>query len=221
MQAFQVGKQKKTRRKRGQTRPAILDAAVRLLMQEGPETLTTTRLAKEVGIVQSGFYAHFRTIDECLKAVVAEIDTNVRAPLADQMAQLRLTDAGDVELLDEFYHVLFDRVEENWPLMEVFLHFRGDHSSIGKMIADFEMSLVSDLQLHLMEMRDTVSLEKVFGNAPEKMLLALAQMMISQALVGIMQWKLGNISRDVLARLLAEQTSKVGESAKAAGIRIV
>nr|WP_136250991.1 TetR/AcrR family transcriptional regulator [Ningiella ruwaisensis] len=210
----------KKRRKRGQTRPAIINAAIELLMKEGPEALTTIRLAKEVDIVQSGFYAHFKTIEECLRALVDEIDTKVREPLAQQMAQLRMTDAGDVELLEDFYEVLFDRVNENWKLMEVFLHFRGDHSLVGRLIAEFETSLIDDLTLHLREMRDVNTLVPVFEDASDNVLNALSHIMISQSLVGIMQWKKGFMPRKMLARFLAEQTSKIGDSTKAAGMRL-
>ena len=216
MPEINAEKVKKTRRKRGQTRPAIMQAAITLLMQEGPEALTTTRLSKEVGIVQSGFYAHFKTIEECLHAVVKEIDINVRTPLAEQMAQLRLTDAGDVHLLEAFYEVVFDRVEENWQLMEVFLHLRGDHSIVGRMLSDFENSLATDLALHLHELRDVNTLERVFDGLSEKHFMALSKMLLSQSLIGIMQWKTGNIERGVLARLLAQQTSKIGASTSAA-----
>ncbi len=209
---------KKTRRKRGQTRIAIIEAAIELLMQEGPSALTTINLAEKVGIVQSGFYAHFKTIEECLHALVHEIDLKVRQPLAKQMVQLRLTDAGDPELLEVFYKQLFDLVEENWKLMEVFLHFRGDHSIVGKMLNDFETSMVQDLTEHLRAIRDVTTQEPAFGDASTNHLNVLSHMMLNQGLVGMYHWKMGNISKQTLVRLLSQHISKIGPSAHAAGI---
>ncbi|MBT0585259.1 TetR/AcrR family transcriptional regulator [Alteromonas oceanisediminis] len=209
----------KTRRKRGETRVEILRTVMRLLMQEGPDVISTTRLAKEVGIVQSGFYAHFKTIEECLHAVVHEIDVNVRTPLSNSMAQLRLTDASDVDLLEQFFDELFDTVQNNWSLMELFLHYRGDHSVVGRLIGEFESSLVADLQAHLRALQHSDTVEPVFDDMSDLTLSALAHLMMSQSLVGISQWKSDAISRKMLARYLAEQTAHIGKSIEAAQAR--
>jgi AcrR family transcriptional regulator len=173
-----------------------------------------------VGIVQSGFYAHFKTIEACLHALVHEIDLNVRQPIAEQMAKLRLTDAGDPALLEEFYTQLFKLVEQNWPLMEVFLHYRGDHSIVGKMLHDFESSLVEDLTQHLSALRDVRTLQPAFDQVSTENLNVISHMMLNQCLVGIYHWKIGNIEKHTLVKLLSQHISKIGESSNAAGIGV-
>ena len=59
------------------TRQHLLDAAVQLLIDEGRTGVTTGRLAKRAGVVQSAFYNHFASVDECVQAALAEIQRRV------------------------------------------------------------------------------------------------------------------------------------------------
>jgi AcrR family transcriptional regulator len=52
-------------------RTALIEAAARLLIEHGPDALTTRRLAAEVGTSTMAVYTHFRGMDE-LRAAVAE-----------------------------------------------------------------------------------------------------------------------------------------------------
>ncbi|MDP9067457.1 MAG: TetR/AcrR family transcriptional regulator [Actinomycetota bacterium] len=47
-----------------QVRTALIDAAARLLIQEGPGALTTRRLAREVGTSTMAVYTYFRGMEE-------------------------------------------------------------------------------------------------------------------------------------------------------------
>ncbi len=55
------------------TRQLLLDTAVELLINEGRSGITTGRLAREAGVVQSGFYNHFSSVDECVKVALDEV----------------------------------------------------------------------------------------------------------------------------------------------------
>lgn len=46
------------------TRTALIDAAARLLIEEGPASLTTRRLAREVGASTMAVYTYFQGMDE-------------------------------------------------------------------------------------------------------------------------------------------------------------
>ena len=55
-----------------QIRPALIDAAARLVDQYGPDALTTRRLAAEVGTSTMAVYTHFEGMDALRRAVAAE-----------------------------------------------------------------------------------------------------------------------------------------------------
>jgi AcrR family transcriptional regulator len=53
-------------------RSALVEAAARLLVEEGPAALTTRRLATEVGSSTMAVYTHFEGMDELRKALAKE-----------------------------------------------------------------------------------------------------------------------------------------------------
>lgn len=59
------------------TRQRLLDAAVELLIDEGGAGLTTGRLTEQAGVVQSAFYNHFASVDECKQAALREVRSRV------------------------------------------------------------------------------------------------------------------------------------------------
>jgi len=65
------------------TRRAILDAALRLCEDSSLVALSLRQVAKEVGIVPTGFYRHFASIDELGLALVDESFVSLRAMLRD------------------------------------------------------------------------------------------------------------------------------------------
>lgn len=55
-----------------QIRPALIEAAARLVDEHGPDALTTRRLAAEVGTSTMAVYTHFEGMDAVRRAVAAE-----------------------------------------------------------------------------------------------------------------------------------------------------
>ncbi len=80
-----------------QVRSALIDAAARLLIQHGPDALTTRRLGAEVGTSTMAIYTYFNGMDELRGAVAREgfnrlaewLDTVERTddPVADLVSQ--------------------------------------------------------------------------------------------------------------------------------------
>ncbi|MEO3753901.1 TetR/AcrR family transcriptional regulator [Streptomyces sp. B6B3] len=78
----------------------LLDAAARLLSEEGPAALTTRRLAREVGTSTMAVYTHFGSLPDLVRAVIREgfrrVDALLRAlptgadPVADLAAMCRV-----------------------------------------------------------------------------------------------------------------------------------
>lgn len=70
-------------------RLALIEAAARLLGQEGPDALTTRRVASEVGTSTMAVYTHFDGMDDLRRAVASEWFKR----LAEQLAKVpRTTD---------------------------------------------------------------------------------------------------------------------------------
>jgi len=67
------------------TRRRIVDAARRLLAERGPESLTVSAVAHAAEINRTTAYQHFRTRDELVGAVTAELIDEVRARLAEPL----------------------------------------------------------------------------------------------------------------------------------------
>ncbi|MGQ0842155.1 TetR family transcriptional regulator [Actinokineospora sp.] len=73
-----------TRQERKQrTRQALLDAALRLLAEGSLAGLSLREVTREVGIVPTGFYRHFASMDELGVALVEESMRSLRAMLRD------------------------------------------------------------------------------------------------------------------------------------------
>jgi AcrR family transcriptional regulator len=67
---------------------ALVDAAARLLAEEGPAALSTRRLAAAVGTSTMAVYTHFGGMDDLVRAMVRE----GFARLHDRMTRVRATD---------------------------------------------------------------------------------------------------------------------------------
>ncbi|PRY95745.1 TetR family transcriptional regulator [Hasllibacter halocynthiae] len=195
-------------------RQDVLDAAVAVVAEHGASALTTGRIAKRAGIVQSGFYAHFPNIAACVEALEERIETQVREPIADGMERLRETGPGDAEALTAYFLGLIDLVRESGALMDVFMRFRGDPSPLGAALDRCEAALIDDLTDHLDAFVATARDEEAHARACR----AVALLLVRQAFDGMGLLRAGTIEREPLARLLAEQTSKIGASASRAGL---
>src|SRR3546814_16819261 len=85
------------------TRRAILDAALDQLSHTSFDSISLRQLAKAVGIVPTGFYRHFATLDELGLALVEESFGTLR----DLIREVRLaTDLVPDTLIDRTVDVL-------------------------------------------------------------------------------------------------------------------
>lgn len=203
-------------------RGSILDAAITLALENGPEALSTVRIARAMDIVQSGFYAHFKNMDDCITALALRIDVDVRAPIAARMAALRQSNPSDAVTLTTYYDGLFDLIEDTGPLMELFLRYRQDRSPLGVVLGRGESALVEDLTDHLDAiMPSDAGAPALAGRSAEERRQAcyvMARFLVRQTFEGIRMWREGQLPRAAAARLLAEQTAVFGVSAATAGM---
>jgi AcrR family transcriptional regulator len=97
-----------TRRERKErTRQAILDAALRLLEDEGFGQLSLRQITREVGIVPTAFYRHFRSLDGLGLTLVDESFSTLREMLRAAREDLPRYDSvirESVQVLVEHVH---------------------------------------------------------------------------------------------------------------------
>ena len=99
-----------TRRERKQrTREALIDAALRLLEQESFSSLSLREVAREAGIVPTGFYRHFENMQELGLALV---DRSFRS-LREMLHDARATADGDQRMIRRSIAVLVADVHEH------------------------------------------------------------------------------------------------------------
>ena len=88
------------------TRQSILDAALRLCEDSSLIALSLRQVAKEVGIVPTGFYRHFASIEDLGRALVDDCFVSLRAMLRD----VRRDDPSYRDIVDRSVAVLHEHV---------------------------------------------------------------------------------------------------------------
>jgi AcrR family transcriptional regulator len=140
------------RRPAGETRALLVEAAVRLLSEEGPSAVTTTRLAAEVGIVQSGFYAHFGSVDEVVAAACSRVVDQAREPIGQWMLELVDADPGDLTVLAAHYRRVLDLLAPRWGAIELVLRHRRDPTLLGTRLAEVWDVMDADIVEYLLSL---------------------------------------------------------------------
>jgi AcrR family transcriptional regulator len=88
-------------------RLALIEAAARLLAQEGPDALTTRRLASEVGASTMALYTHFEGMDDLGRAVRLEWFNR----LSEHLARVPRTTDPVADLAAQGWAYFFSAVE--------------------------------------------------------------------------------------------------------------
>jgi AcrR family transcriptional regulator len=126
------------------TYEAIVETAVKLLLELGPEALTTTRLSKASGIVQSGFYTHFQNTDEVLVVAAERIGSHLRAVVRGWQEELVKLHGGTVEEVTQHYARIFRLLLEDRHFTELFLQYRRLPTPLGEVLRAFEGGILED-----------------------------------------------------------------------------
>jgi AcrR family transcriptional regulator len=118
--------------RRERTRERLLSAAVEVLRREGLGALNVSRIAKDVGVHPSLFYAHFKNLDACV-AAAAERVLQTLAPVDRELRrELFRRAVTDRRELARFFQGAFDRWLEQRPFVELLLAHRLDRSPMGE-----------------------------------------------------------------------------------------
>ncbi|MGF1464936.1 MAG: TetR/AcrR family transcriptional regulator [Sandaracinaceae bacterium] len=140
---------RRRRRSREQTRDRMLEAAVELLRTEGPGSLTTVRLTREAGIVQSGFYAHFKNPDHLQEELAEKSGQALRESMARWMAALRSDPKTDLDALTARFEEVLALFSEEADLVDLFLRYRRSPDALGRVMGHLHTQLRADMFQYL------------------------------------------------------------------------
>jgi AcrR family transcriptional regulator len=119
-------------RKAGDTRQRLMDASLDLLFEEGPSALSTVRIAQRAGIVQSGFYKHFPSVDACVLGKAQQLRTGLAAPVLEGLRAFHEADPTDRAHLARVLEQLFDAALEHRKLFVLMMRHRHELSVLGE-----------------------------------------------------------------------------------------
>jgi AcrR family transcriptional regulator len=126
------------------TRQRLLDAAVELLLTEGTPGITTVRLTEKAGVVQSAFYNHFSSVQECKEAALREVELQV-LPLSGGISlELQAVGSTAVEDVHRILTAVFDLALERPVLFRMLTHHHHE-PEIGAMIDRLMASVRDDI----------------------------------------------------------------------------
>ena len=149
---------KRKKRRDGEiTRERIIAAAIEILSEEGLGAVATGRLAKKAGIVQSGFYAHFGSVEECILAAAERIGQRLRESLVRKLAE---EETVDPEALARFAADVLARLEKEWTFVELLLRYRRDPSPLGNVMSRFFSLLRDDVVDNLIEVAPELQIQE-------------------------------------------------------------
>ena len=154
-----------------------MKAAIAVLSAEGPTAVTTTRLTAEVGIVQSGFYAHFGTVDDCLAEACARLVDEARGPLQLWMRELDDTAPDDLAVLERHFLRVLDLLVPRWPAIELVLRHHRDPTPLGRRLAGLSTALDADVRAYLVAIAP-VALPRRLPAAVRRRLDLLAHLLV-------------------------------------------
>ena len=134
------------------THQKIVSAAVTIMREEGPAGVTTARLAEASGIVQSGFYTHFKNVDEAIVAAAEHTGQRLRDIIKQWRMEIVALGDVTVQQLAEHYASLIRLLLKERHFTELYLQYRRTPTSLGTALRQFEVNVIADVGVHLEQM---------------------------------------------------------------------
>lgn len=135
----------RSRGTRAQTRERLIGAALELLHTWGESAVTTVSVTRAAGIVQSMFYRHFASVEECLATAAERITHEIRETVAANRHKMYETGPGAGEDLERGFRDLFGLVSRHRSLIQLFLRHRADPLALRGVMYQFARGLSADL----------------------------------------------------------------------------
>lgn len=167
------------------TRRAILDAALRLSGEQTLAAISLRQVAKEVGIVPTGFYRHFDSVDDLGLVLVEESFGSLRAMLRDVRRDAPAFD----RIIDNSIDVLLEHIAAHRAHFGFIVRERGAgpqavREEIRHQIDVVERELAADLAT--LPGTDTWAEDdlQVLANLIVTQMVAVAEQVIARPLAG-------------------------------------
>lgn len=140
--------------------------------------MTTVSVTRAAGIVQSGFYLHFKNIDECLRAAAEQVADGIRNYIAQTRREMHLLNPDDLDLLSRHCEKMLEIFNTERRFAEIFLPHRHDRSSLGEVMralkTQIHADLAEDLQNVLFRRRSVTSSQLERTSLQAEIILAAA-----------------------------------------------
>jgi len=133
-------------RKRGsreESRQRLVEAAIEQIREHGAAALTTVSVTRAAGMAQSGFYSHFRDLDECKCAAAEEVSRQLREFLREQHDRTQAP--MDLETLAANHRAVLELFRQHGHLPDMVIRCRYDMSPLGEMLRQ----LLTDIRVVL------------------------------------------------------------------------
>lgn len=162
------------------TRQQLLDAAVELLVQEGRSGVTTGRLTGRAGVVQSAFYNHYASVEDCIQAALAEIRRRVAASASVIFEALQGPGYTTPDQVDGLLIRIFKEAAHDPTLFRVLVqrHHEPDVAEAVENVLDLMRAGTVQTILHPQARTNTLGLQET---------TAAAGMMVGAFLAGLEQ----------------------------------
>ncbi|MCX7740616.1 MAG: TetR/AcrR family transcriptional regulator, partial [Meiothermus sp.] len=181
----------------------LIQATVEILSREGLGAVSTARVARDAGIVQSGFYAHFASLEECVVVAAEHIGQRIRDSIREGLSLLREQGVGDFELVLSLYRRLLTEVEAQWQFVELLLRYFREPTPLGRTLFSIQQSIRDELTQHLVGILKPLDIPD--GGRPEAAFLA--DLMVSMLLSSVqsLRWE-PSLNKELVLYLLTVET---------------
>lgn len=192
------------KRRDGQaTRERLIQATVEILSREGLGAVSTARVARDAGIVQSGFYAHFASLEDCVVVAAEHIGQRIRDSIREGLALLREEGVDDFELVLTQYRRIIGQLEAQWQFVELLLRYFREPTPLGRTLAAIQQSIRDELTQHLMALLKPLGIPN--GGRPEAAFLADLMVNMLLSAVQSLRWE-PSLNKELVAYLLTVET---------------
>lgn len=192
------------KRRDGQaTRERLIQATVKILSREGLGAVSTARVARDAGIVQSGFYAHFSSLEDCVVVAAEHIGQRIQGTVVEGLSLLREQGAQDFDLVLAQYNRILEQLEAEWQFVELLLRYFREPSPLGRTLAAIQRSIRDELTHHLMVLLKPLGIPD--GGRPEAAFLADPTVNVLLSSVQSLRWE-PSLNKELVAHLLTVET---------------
>lgn len=135
-------------RDRVATRQRLLDAAIEIVRARGVDALSTVSVTRAAGIVQSGFYVHFRNLDDCKRAAAEQVAARVRQFVAAHR-RAGYGAPADLSSMADHYRVIMSLFQTERWFSQLLIRYRHDPSPLGLVFRQVLDGMRADLAADL------------------------------------------------------------------------